>query len=155
ELGFPVVLVVTMGDLLRKQGLRVDAARLTELLDCPVVVLDPRKPGDLTGLSEAMRAAVEHGGARPSAEDYAAFAAAADEEDIGATYAALDALVDLAIVPVFDKAGRDGLPAARGAGADRVLLHPVYGLLIFLAVMCGMFTAIFWLAAPLMDGVDS
>jgi ferrous iron transport protein B len=60
------------------------------------------------------------------------------------------------VKPIFEKAGRDGLPGATaGAGADRILLHPVYGLAIFLAVMCGMFTAIFWFAAPLMDGVDA
>jgi ferrous iron transport protein B len=156
DLGFPVVLVVTMEDLLRKRGLRVDARRLSELLDCPVVVLDPRKPGDLTVLAAELHAAAEASGKGPSRADYATFAASADEERIGDTFRNLDAVEALAVVPVFGKAGRDGLPGnPENRGADRILLHPVYGLAIFLAVMCGMFTAIFWLAAPLMDGVDA
>ncbi len=155
ELGFPVVLAVTMEDLLRKRGLRVDAGRLSELMDCPVFVLDPRRPGDLSALSEALRAAVDHPARRPGPGDYAAFAAGAREESIGEIFRALDAVEEMVVRPVFEKAGRDGLPEPETQGADRILLHPVYGLLIFAAVMCGMFTAIFWLAAPLMDGVDA
>lgn len=155
ELGFPVVLAVTMDDLLRKRGLRIDAARLSELLDCPVFVLDPRKPGDLTALASALQDAFASPAARPTAEDYAAFAAGAGEERIAESFRALDAVEEMAVRPLFEKAGRDGLPHAHEApGADRILLHPVYGLAIFVAVMCGMFTAIFWMAAPLMDGID-
>jgi ferrous iron transport protein B len=136
DLGFPVVLVVTMEDLLRKRGLRVDARRLSELLDCPVVVLDPRKPGDLTVLAAELHAAAEASGTGPSRADYATFAASADEERIGDTFRNLDAVEALAVVPVFGKAGRDGLPGnPENRGADRILLHPVYGLAIFLAVM--------------------
>lgn len=178
DLGFPVVLAVTMGDLLRKRGLRVDTTRLSELLDCPVVALDPRKPGDLTALAAELQAAAEAraalapGAARAA---YDAYAAATTEERIGETFAALDVLVDMALRPLDEapaasanananaNAGGDCCaPASRPVPhdlppanrADRILLHPVYGLAIFLAVMCGMFTAIFWLAAPLMDAVD-
>jgi ferrous iron transport protein B len=158
DLGFPVVLVVTMEDLLRRKGLRIDASRLSELLDCPVLVLDPRKPGDLTHLAAELEAAVESGASRPgqpSRAAYDAFAAGADEARIGETFCALDLVESMAVRPLFAKAGPDAIPEApRRHAADRILLHPVYGLAIFLAVMCGMFTAIFWLAAPLMDGVD-
>ncbi|MCX7978201.1 MAG: ferrous iron transporter B, partial [Bdellovibrionaceae bacterium] len=37
---------------------------------------------------------------------------------------------------------------------DRVFLHPVWGFLIFFAVMASLFTSIYWLATPLMDFVD-
>jgi ferrous iron transport protein B len=161
ELGFPVVLAVTMEDLLRKQGLRVDAARLSELLDCPVVVIDPRKPGDLTELAAELQAAAESGLAhsdKPTDADYTAFAEQATDESIAATFVALDEVRALAVRPVFAKAGTVGFENIHDTktrlGADRYLLHPVYGLAIFVAVMCGMFTAIFWLAAPLMDAVD-
>ncbi len=156
DLGFNVVLAVTMEDLLRKQGLRVDAERLSDLIDCPVVVLDPRKPANLEELAHALRTAVKKPGDRPSSATHAAFETVTDDVRIAETFRALDALEPLAIRPIFGKAGRDGLPAApRHAGPDRILLHPVWGLAIFLLVMCGMFTAIFWLAAPLMDGVDA
>ncbi len=187
DLGFPVVLAVTMEDLLRKQGRRVDAARLSEMLDCPVVVLDPRKPGDLTMLAAELEAAAEAGEARPdrpSQDDYDMFVANARDEGIAETFTALDALVELVVRPVHEEgasslsnvsgvtgesavSGSSGAPGTsatpadiapsrfdRSHRADRILLHPVYGLVIFLAIMCGMFTAIFWLAAPLMDAVD-
>ena len=38
---------------------------------------------------------------------------------------------------------------------DRILLHPVMGLLSFGAIMMTLFSSIFWLAAPLMDIMDS
>jgi ferrous iron transport protein B len=161
DLGFPVVLVVTMEDLLRRKGLRIDAERLSELFDCPVVVLDPRKPGDLTHLAAELEAAVEAGAARPghpaqpSREAYDAFAAAAHEDRISEMFNALDQVESLVVRPIDATTGAETLPESSGRHAvDRVLLHPVYGLAIFLAVMCGMFTAIFWAAAPLMDGVD-
>ena len=37
---------------------------------------------------------------------------------------------------------------------DRILLHPVWGVLSFTTIMTGLFSSIFWLAAPLMDWVD-
>ncbi|MEZ4845597.1 MAG: ferrous iron transporter B [Bdellovibrionota bacterium] len=37
---------------------------------------------------------------------------------------------------------------------DKILLHPVWGILIFALLMFGIFSSIFWLAAPLMDLVD-
>ncbi len=39
--------------------------------------------------------------------------------------------------------------------ADKVLVHPVFGYLIFLAVLLVIFQAIFWLAAFPMDWIDS
>ncbi len=38
--------------------------------------------------------------------------------------------------------------------ADRILLHPIFGALSFLSTMVVLFSSLFWLAAPLMDGVD-
>src|SRR5688572_28530881 len=35
---------------------------------------------------------------------------------------------------------------------DRVLLHPFWGIILFFTIMAGLFTSIFWAAAPLMDG---
>ena len=37
---------------------------------------------------------------------------------------------------------------------DRFLLHPFFGVVSFTAIMFGLFSSIFWLAAPLMDLVD-
>ncbi len=37
---------------------------------------------------------------------------------------------------------------------DRILLHKIWGLAVFVAVMAGLFVSIFWLASPLMDALS-
>ncbi|MGH7176912.1 MAG: nucleoside recognition domain-containing protein, partial [Tepidisphaeraceae bacterium] len=37
---------------------------------------------------------------------------------------------------------------------DRILLHRVWGLLIFTAIMSALFVSVFWLATPIMDGIQ-
>ena len=44
---------------------------------------------------------------------------------------------------------------ARTQKIDSVLMHPVWGLVLFLLIMTALFTSIFWVAAPLMDWVDA
>ena len=61
ELGIPVALGLNMIDEARKQGLRIDAARLSQLLGLPVVETVART-GE--GLKDLMSAAVTHGDAR-------------------------------------------------------------------------------------------
>ncbi|MBV8782450.1 MAG: ferrous iron transport protein B, partial [Phycisphaerae bacterium] len=39
--------------------------------------------------------------------------------------------------------------------ADRILIHKFWGLLVFAAVMSLLFVSIFWLAAPLMNGIQN
>ena len=39
--------------------------------------------------------------------------------------------------------------------ADRILLHKVWGLVAFVAIMAGLFLAIFWAAAPIMDAMQN
>ncbi len=38
---------------------------------------------------------------------------------------------------------------------DRILLHKIWGLAIFVALMAGLFVSIFWLAAPIMDAATN
>ncbi len=61
ELGIPVALGLNMIDEARKQGLRIDAARLSQLLDMPVVETVART-GE--GLKDLLSAAIGHGDAR-------------------------------------------------------------------------------------------
>jgi ferrous iron transport protein B len=39
--------------------------------------------------------------------------------------------------------------------ADAILVHKVWGLLIFAAIMAGLFVTIFWLADPIMSAIDT
>ncbi len=54
ELGFPVVLALTMADLAEAEGLVIDAPRLEKLLGIPVVVCDGRKGKGILPLKLAL-----------------------------------------------------------------------------------------------------
>lgn len=48
ETGVPVVIALNMADLLEKRGIKIDVARLSMLLDCPIVETSALKAKDLT-----------------------------------------------------------------------------------------------------------
>jgi ferrous iron transport protein B len=48
----------------------------------------------------------------------------------------------------------DPAKSALGYAWDRILTHRVWGLLIFAGLMFAMFSSIYWIAAPLVDGID-
>jgi ferrous iron transport protein B len=61
ELGVPVVLVLNMVDVARRQGIEIDAARLQQELGVPVVPIQANKRKGLEQLREAIAAAAEAG----------------------------------------------------------------------------------------------
>jgi ferrous iron transport protein B len=158
DLGFPTVLAITMNDLLRKQGVEVDKHRLAELMDCPVVVVDPRRPDNLIELSRALQLTAQSIAEAksnpnslfyllPNADKHQQFVNTQTDTSITNLYQTLDAVQKLALRPVG--------AAQTISNWDRFLLHPFFGLLFFVAAMVGIFTAIFWLASPFMDGIDA
>lgn len=152
SLKFPTVLVVTMTDLLGKQGRRLDTSRLSELIGCPVIALDPRRQDGLYAINEHLLAlSASRSGPLPDAAGHGLWAADQDEAAITSLYQTLDEVEKLSVSRLSPEAG----PAPTPKTWDRFLLHPVLGLAIFLLTMCGIFTAVFWLAAPFMDAIDT
>ncbi|MDQ3000821.1 MAG: ferrous iron transporter B [Fibrobacterota bacterium] len=155
DLGFNLIVALTMTDLLRRRGRGVDARKLSELLECPVVALDPRKKDKVSELGRLveerwMAGRAVSGRRLADLNAYGAFAESMTEERVHGIYAGLDELERLVTV---DDAGR-GKSEERSTTADRILLHPVYGLGIFLLAMFVIFTSIFWIATPFMDLID-
>ena len=150
--GFNLMIALTMSDLLKQKGRSIDPAKLAELMECPVFPIDPRKKdkvAELGRLIEQRWMAGRSGSFRPAAdmEAYQAFAEGMTEERVSGYYAALDEVERLVITTART--------APVSAKADRILLHPVYGLGIFLAAMFVIFTSIFWMATPFMDLIDA
>ncbi|HMN68576.1 MAG TPA: FeoB small GTPase domain-containing protein, partial [Bdellovibrionales bacterium] len=56
ELGIPLVAAVTMVDLLKSAGRRLDLDKLSELLDAPVIAVDGRLGGGVADIVAAARA---------------------------------------------------------------------------------------------------
>ncbi len=65
ELGLPVVVALTMGDLLASRGVEVAADRLAERLDLPVVPVVASSGAGVAGLRAALRSALAGPPARP------------------------------------------------------------------------------------------
>ena len=130
-LGMPTVIALNMVDLAKRDGLTIDTARLSAELGVPVIetVAVRRR-----GLDELKEALTERVGAEKRI--------ALEGTDFAAVQRRAREIARLATTE--KEIGR------RSTGAiDRVVLHPVGGLIIFIAIMFFMFQAVFaWAQAP-------
>jgi ferrous iron transport protein B len=135
--GLPTALVLTMIDEERARGGRLDAERLSALLGVPVVgVVGHRGVG-----LPAVRRLLAHPETWRSGPRPPAFATAAERF----------AWIDRACVAIgVGELARD----SRSDRIDRVLLHPLGGLLVFAVVMVALFQSVFTWAVPAMDAID-
>jgi ferrous iron transport protein B len=132
QLGLPIVVAVNMADTARKRGIRIDLHALQDALGMPVV--------------ETI--AVRRGGARTLVEQLDGTAPPPVPSGTADTdlHAQVRALLDRAVhMPERTARIDDAL--------DRVLLHPVAGLLVLAGLMFLIFQAVFAWAAPLQDGL--
>ena len=159
ELGLPTVVALTMNDLAVRNGCGVDAERLSHLLDgMPVVAIDGRTGNGGKALADAIAASFEgtpvpHGlTALPTATADADMKTA-DGLSVWAESRA-DARLDwtAGILRGLDMHVVDHVTLSDRI--DRVLLHPVIGVLVFLAVLFVVFQATTTLASPMQDWID-
>lgn len=143
----PTVVALNMVDLAQRRGLTVDSQRLSKQLGCPVVPLVARSGVGIQDLSSAVLRLL-------SVPELAAEAAVepppADDPRLLAAWA--DTLVASSV---------GGAGAVGGAGdtvterLDEAFTHPLVGVLVFLAVMAGMFWVLFQLATVPMDLIEA
>jgi ferrous iron transport protein B len=143
RLGLPMVLALNRMDVAKKRGVHIDVSRLSTELGVPVLPTIAVKRGGADSLIEAIQPARwEHHRSitAPVWQD-------ATAEDAEQTQADLRGL----LTAVGYSAPKESQWMAR---VDAVLLHPIYGLLVLVAVMFVMFQAVFsWAEAP-MDWID-
>ena len=139
--GHRVVIALNMSDLAQRRGVVVDAAALARRLGTPVVPMVARTR---TGLN-LLQGAVLAGGRGPAilpAVNATTEAFMAWAEDLAAD------------VTSGDTAVVDGVDHFTET-IDRVLTHPILGLLVFLSVMSGLFWMLFALATVPMDLIEA
>jgi ferrous iron transport protein B len=136
-LGYPTVVALNMVDLARRDGLTIDTERLSAELGVPVIETVAVRKRGMDEVKEALGTAVtiERQAARP-------------EEDF--TGVQRRARVIAAAATASQTVTRRSTLAI-----DKLVLHPVFGLLIFFAIMFLMFQAVFAWSAPPMDAIDS
>ncbi|SOY70042.1 ferrous iron transport protein B [Cupriavidus taiwanensis] len=136
ELGLPMVVVLNMSDAAERRGIQIDRDKLSAALGVPVVsTVAVRRDGaaSLVGLLDA---------ALPPAPP--AGTASGPDFDV---HAEVNRLLSAAV----------SMPARTAAlddRIDRIVLHPVFGLLLLAVLLFLMFQAVFSWAEPLMDGIE-
>jgi ferrous iron transport protein B len=141
-LGVPMVLALNMFDIAERRKFSIDPAELSRLLGIPVVSTVAVRGGRLDGLL----AVVDQYLANPVDHPAPAWTEPTTGE--------LRALNRQAMA-LLDQAGiAYGVPPVTSYAIDRVLLHPVFGLLILMGLMFFVFQSVFtWSAWP-MDQID-
>ncbi|GDY13777.1 ferrous iron transport protein B [Planctomycetota bacterium] len=154
DLHRPLIVALTMPDVATSLGRPVDPAALARDLGVPVVpVVSYRGQGVSELLSAIDRAGIpaqpwSSVAQTPVAADTAD---AADPvlADIAGRYQWIDRVVEHCVQP-------GGVSSASVTDrVDAVLMHPVFGLGIFAAIMTGLFLTIFIVADPLMSGCEN
>jgi len=143
--GKPMVVALTMTDLLARTHQSVNDAKLSAALGVPVVPVDPRTGKDVERLIAALRQVAS----QPNQNN--ALAQLPDEPV--AAYNEVRKLLtgSGALAQTVKGARATDLLTAR---IDRLVLHRYLGFPIFFIILAGLFAAIFWAAQPFMDGVE-
>lgn len=138
EAGCPLILALNMNDLALDRGIRIDAKKMQEILQLPVIEVSALKKKGVNELKQLIHdhQAVDHKVATPKIEPEKIF------EQI-------DKLI--AECMVWDQALAFKSKSER---FDRWAMHPVFGYLLFFTFLFLMFQAVFSLAQYPMDWIE-
>lgn len=143
RVGRPVMLSLNMMDIARKRGIEIDADRLARELGVPVVSSVAVRRGGIDALLAEIDSAVASLPAAGAASWHAP-----DAGELRGGQHEADRLLRIVV-------RRSGARDVGTARADAVLLHPVAGLVILLAILFVMFQAVFAWAQPGMDAIEA
>ena len=137
EYPYRVVIGVTKEDVAKQQGISIDTSALSRAVGMPVVSVNGRRRENLDALEGAVAKAMqtEPQTIRPNA-------------DLDQRFADLDAAEKAAV-------SRTDVGEPLSQRVDRVVLHPVFGPILFLAVMWAVFFITTTVAGPLQDGLEA
>lgn len=148
--GFEVVVALTMIDLAKESGKEIDADQLQSELGVPVVAVDGRLGGGVNELVAEIQRSLNRTGTGVRVQPQLAQWTSQDTEST------LKQTAELLLKVTRKTQKQKALDSReRTDRIDRVLMHPIFGLVTFFLIMAALFSSIFWAAAPLMDGVDS
>ncbi|MDC0218587.1 50S ribosome-binding GTPase [Verrucomicrobia bacterium] len=138
ELGLPTIVVLNKTDEAKELGITVAAKKLEERLGVPVV---PMQANERVGM-EALQVAL-------SSKELAKPQWRPVEGNAAARYEAIDQLLSGTVA----RSEEERLtPADKW---DQVLVHPVWGWVVLLSILAGLFYAIFSLSGYPMDWIDA
>lgn len=151
EYGIPVVVALTMMDVFEKRKHQIDLTKMSRLLGAPVIAVNAASGRGLAELGTAVREAIE----KPLPPKFRLPLSESSSEKsennaIFARYAFISSVLQES-VRHNDREAHDF-----SERLDRILTHPMFGLLILVGVLLLVFQAIFsWAALPmeLLEGI--
>ena len=170
--GFNVIIVVTMNDILAKRGLKVSETKLSKALNCDVVIINGRTNQGIEKLIETISSNLSRINEFEE-KNIVPYSYLHNNADLVNTFKEIEVIVEEVYEPIASNE-KMNLSSANSElkiletditknrispdeitlKIDSILLHRIWGFLIFLIVMGITFTSIFWLAQPLMNIVD-
>ena len=147
ELKCPVVVALNMMDMARRDGIRIDVAKLRDELGCVVVPVSARNGEGIDELKLELNRLVA--GAMPEAVDHV------DPHCAGCTGCTFQARYEW--TEQISTRVMDAAIIQRSKWTDKLddyFTHPVIGVVTFLGVMLGLFALIFWAAQIPMALID-
>lgn len=142
--GLPMIVVLNMIDIARHRKIEIDRAALQEELGVPVVSSTAVRKGGLDALLTTLDATLAEGVPEAGPNLWAP----PDAADLRLSHRAADRLIARAVTlpPEHDTLSHR---------IDKLLLHPVFGLIFLLGLLFVMFQAVFSWAGPVMDLIDT
>lgn len=136
QTGIPLLIAMNMSDIAKLRGFEYDLTKLSQILECPVIATSATKQTGINELASAL-------------DDFSQLTS----DPICTWIEPNQAMVREYHVQVHDIIGqietKRGIPSIWSERIDKVLLHPVFGLLILLAILFVMFQSVFtWATIP-------
>ncbi len=141
--GRPMVLALNMYDIAQRQGLRIDLERLRVELGVPIVTTVATRRRGIEDLVAEIETA-----AAPGWTSEGETWTAPDAEAIREAHRRAEQIMRAAVRP-------PERPDTLTGRIDGVLLHPVIGLVVLMALLFVMFQAVFAWATPAMDAIEA
>ena len=163
--GFKTIAAVTMNDLLNKKELEASSEKLRDSLGIPVVKIDGRTGKGIKELiSEIVKLYKDD--SKKNYKDKIKKPEFPTEQAIKDLYRFTEETEHKAISDLKPKINLEKInekvfkslnknPDLNTVKLDKIFLHPLWGIIIFIISMGIIFTSIFWLARPLMDLIGS
>jgi len=173
ESGFKVIVVLTMNDILQKKRLFISEKKLNSKLNCDVIKINGRTGEGIESLihsiDNSLKEINENG--IPKSKPYQINS---NKIKLIDSYKKIEEITNYVLEETADKnfvdiekankhlkivstpyIGKRNTPDELTLRIDRILLHKVWGIIIFILIMGLTFSSIFWLADPLMGLVDN
>ena len=148
ELKLPTIIALNMMDLAQKGGIAIDVPSLSKEVACPVVPISARSGEGMDVLRELIDRTVDN--PATAAPTSTPTCDACNGCPVSARYDWAEGVGSRCTTTTPAPSTQN----KRTEAIDRILTHPVVGVLAFMAVMFGVFSLIFWLAKFPMDIIN-